>query len=761
MGTIDPSPRSPNSLGELGLSDDAIDLCLEAGIETVEELRVFGVETLREHAQCTEDIVREVGDVLDRYAKDSTDGKQVADPRRIVDLVSDRRARKAFQALGIETVGDFFATPKASLLAVAGFGTRTYQRVLDIVRERPAARDLSGMPDRLLGMPLRALDLEPEDYIAVTAFGDETVGEALERSPDAWADERTLDAIAGGLDDLLETLGIADHSDPASERHGFQITPIHHLDEILDSWLPSLHSFDQQLVRWRLGLGCRPTSNAALALRWNIREAELAEREESLRKSLLIQAGEPLLEMRNEIVRDLNAFDGLISGMHLAGHTSARKFGRRAGDEILPLRLLAFVFPDSFFLFDDQLGDTSPAFLNRVTRRAELILRGGGVRLPYPLERLADGIENDLGAVGRPILELAIRKRLGLAIDWHPDKGELVVRPKRDLAERLETILRERGAPTTLDDIVFLHRDRYRSTRRTLLSDTLRGDSRFVELGPNTWGLRAAHIDEFEFLRAEADAVGELIRTQGRQHNIHAAYADKLSERGVYMLIELLREDPGLRDLGRGVFCPRLRRRSSLVTELVRQLKRAMGEVPMSRFVQNQPPANRRMTIRLLERNRLFVSPGPDRIDLIENYPFNPERLRRLMNTIDVCIEAHGRGYAPLPEILEAVQETELAGSFLTEHMLLDLLQRHGTSSYEFLTCPEDSPTIVARLEIGLSAWIQKRVRTALRECPDPLTPQQVLAERPDLAEFADALPNLMEADPMLRTEDGFEFRVV
>ena len=227
-----------------------------------------------------------------------------------------------------------------------------------------------------------------------------------------------------------------------------------------------------------------------------------------------------------------------------------------------------------------------------------------------------------------------------------PERGELVDRERLGIDDRLERILRERRGPATLDDLVFAYRDRFGATKRVRVIETLRGDGRFLAIGSGQWDLRETYIDELELTRAEAERLATMIQERDGQHQVRHLSGDDVSERCHALLVDLLRRDPNLRDLGRGVFCARHRRRSSLVRELCRQLKRAMGEVPTDRFVQNQPERQRRLTIRLLERNRLFVSPCEGRVDLIENYPFNPERLRRLMNTVDVRLEQEDLGYA-------------------------------------------------------------------------------------------------------------------
>jgi hypothetical protein len=187
------------------------------------------------------------------------------------------------------------------------------------------------------------------------------------------------------------------------------------------------------------------------------------------------------------------------------------------------------------------------------------------------------------------------------------------------------------------------------------------------------------------------------------------------------------------------------------MTSLTRTLRRAMGELPLSRFLQNQPEARRRVVATLLKHNRAFVAPSPDRIDVLENYPFNAERLHRFLQAVDTCIETRS-GHATLAAIRAAIDAVELGGAFLTDHLLLDLLRRHG--DYEILPGP-----IVATA--GLAGWIQQRARNVIRECGHAVTPQQVLAEEPDLAEFHACVPQLMDRDPLIHSEDGLHYQIV
>ncbi len=185
---------------------------------------------------------------------------------------------------------------------------------------------------------------------------------------------------------------------------------------------------------------------------------------------------------------------------------------------------------------------------------------------------------------------------------------------------------------------------------------------------------------------------------------------------------------------------------------LVEELRRAMGEVPFARFLQNCSPGDRPLVARLLQTNRLFVSPAKDRIDLAENYPLTGERLRLLLHAVRTCVEESG-GYAPLARVQGALEAAELGGSFLTDHLLLDVLRRHG--GFEIL-----SGTVVADPALHLGPFLQRIARDILRARVAGLTFQQIVAERPELAEFSTCLQGLLEADPLVQSEDGLHYQL-
>ena len=192
--------------------------------------------------------------------------------------------------------------------------------------------------------------------------------------------------------------------------------------------------------------------------------------------------------------------------------------------------------------------------------------------------------------------------------------------------------------------------------------------------------------------------------------------------------------------------------RSRALEQLLSDFRRAMGEVPLGRFVANHPPQTRRLVERLLRWNRLFVFPAPDRIDVLTNYPFNAERLRRLNRLVGRFLDRHN-GYADLTSVLAAVQETDLGGSWLQPILLGEVLRRHGP--FEILP-----GGMIARRKLGLGGWLMRRARLALRDANVPISVEEILAERPELAEFAPCLRELLAEDPLVQSPDGSRFQI-
>jgi hypothetical protein len=186
--------------------------------------------------------------------------------------------------------------------------------------------------------------------------------------------------------------------------------------------------------------------------------------------------------------------------------------------------------------------------------------------------------------------------------------------------------------------------------------------------------------------------------------------------------------------------------------QLLQAFRKAQGEVVLSLFLQNQPQTQRRLMERLLRENRLFVFPAADRIDVLANYPFNQERLGQLLSIVETYLQAHG-GHATLASVLDEVNRSDLGGKWLDTTLLGEVLRRHG--NLEILP-----GGIIASGELGLGGWLLRRARAALRAAAIPITVQEILAERPELAQFQDCLHELLNKDPFIQSPDGMHFMI-
>ncbi len=105
----------------------------------------------------------------------------------------------------------------------------------------------------------------------------------------------------------------------------------------------------------------------------------------------------------------------------------------------------------------------------------------------------------------------------------------------------------------------------------------------------------------------------------------------------------------------------------------------------------------------------------------------------------------------PVAALKAVVDRTDLGGEWLTPALLADVLRRHGP--FEVF-----AGGLVARRDLAIGAFVMRAVRQALRETGTPLSVEDILQQRPDLAEFAACLSELLAADPLVQSKDGARF---
>ena len=559
--------------------------------------------------------------------------------------------------------------------------------------------------------------------------------ELLERrgiGPRIW--ERTCQALVNALGAMRD---VADHDPPQ-------------FPAILRRVRDALDETDRRLLDAIFGIGRRATTPQTAAIVLRLDAAGLEPRLRAIRDALAAHARPWLDAMLADARRELLVHDGVLGIDSLASGSALREASNHAPDPLLPLRLIAFWSPESLTVEGDHLCAIAAKALPDFVRA----VRGQLERASPPI-RVAD-LVRELGLPPRRhalLLHVLVRV-LGLGVTVDPRLGELVGRPRRTVAERLELLLLDASEPVAVDDLLFRHRDRFGAVKRARLNDALFAHGTFLEVGPRVWSLRARHLEELELLRPEAERIAkEIVATDARRSLGEAVRSGALSERSAFLLADLLRRESSIRPLGRGEFVPRRRGLPPLVAAIADELRRAMGEVPFARFLQNQAPARQRLVARLLRVNRCFVSPSRDRVDLLEHWPFDPARLLLLLRTVRIAL-ADRDGYAPLARLREPLAAAGFDHEFLTEHLVLDLLRRHG----DFDLLPGG---IVAERGVGLARRILSEARKVLRAQPLGLSLAQMLAERPDLAEFECCLRELLHHDPLVQSQDGLRYQVI
>lgn len=667
----------------------------------------------------------------------------------LLGLVQNRRAERAFLRLGIRTVAEFLATPRERLLELPGFGRRTYDSVRNQIERAVVGTWLPFrlLPRELLHFPVSALPLSGSVRQAVGALRFATVGDLLAGAP-ALREDPSVGEV--GMAKVRQALA-------AVLRRGLDRVPVPETraGETTFASLESLFSVlplrDRGVLALVLGLRGDPVSVGSLAQTLRIPKEEAARRVRRIRRRVLRGAPAVVEQVRDEVERELRAFEGVLDIEHLAPGTFLHAVTREAGNPRLATRLVRFLFPRRFLQTGHLLTDLSPQeFLLLRTSLRELTLP---YRLPIPLPELVARVTQTAPRVPHGLVTHLLEQRCGCTLQIDPRRGEIVHRKADAAADRLYEILREQRRPLLLVDLVFHYRDRHRRARKGRLLDHLRADPRFTEIGPDLWSLRERHLDEIEMLRGEAERIRDHLLAHGRAA-VRTLLADPtLADRHYHLLLDQLKRCHELRYLGRGEFCPRHQTMSGLLAEMHKTLRRAMGEIPVSKFLDNQTTERRRAIAALLRMNRLFVQPARDRVDLLTNYPFNEERLRRLAEVVHVHLQKSG-GYATLASVKTAIDLAGLGGEFLNEHLCTDLLRRQG----EVDVLPGG---IVALPSIALGTWITQRAREAIREAGVALTVSEILAQRPDLGLFAECLRDLLEADPALQTPDGLHYQVL
>lgn len=730
-------PRLEFRIADLELNRRARRACEQLGVRTVGDVLARGRREFLALPNCGpatwNHIEQRVAEFLQSLPAPGAGGARVSwVDTPLANLVSSPRALRAFAHLGLRTVADFLATPRETLLSAPGFGERSYRSVLECIRagSRPCAAGLDFLPEAVRRLPLRRLGLPRPLRAACVASGVRRVADLLRANPDELAHAEGLgpDAVAELRRRMAELLG------PATQHAA------RHAWNALRAAVLGLPPDDRHRAVARLGIG-----RAAIPLLEN--DDPTLER---LREALVARAPRAVEALCAAVRATLDHEAGVVTPTGLAARTGVS--ARGADDPGAPIFLARCLAPREFYVHGNVLTCSTPAevgetraCLGRLARRRSL---------PRRLRTLVLELGERLGRdVPRGLVEHLVRERDDLLV-VHDAAGHAFVQRRPDrIDERLERILWEEGRPLATVDLVFHYRDRHGSAHKGRLLDHLSTDRRFLRIEHRVWSLRVWHESELRAVENEVERIAEAIVNGGRRRDVRELAGPRVrSPRQVFLVLDGLRSHPDLRYLGRGVLCPRGRRRSEVLDGLLRVMRRAMGEIPLSRFLANQPESRRRLVAHLLQENRYFVEPGPDRVDLLTNYPFNEQRLRAVLEIVDTHLR-RTRGYAAVSDVIAAIDRAGYKGDFLSEHLLCDLLRRHAR--LEFLP-----GGLVARESLGLGRWIQHRAREAIRACGGDATLEDVLRRVPELAEFAVCLEGLLRHDPLVRSPDGARYCV-
>lgn len=602
------------------------------------------------------------------------------------------------------------------------------------------------LPASLLQCPLQHLAVGEPLAASLRAHGVLTIGDLLTLpdpvfEPGAWLGPAAQDDLRTALARLLH--GGLGQLEPSTG----------------DDWpalqgqlLAALGDDERDLLRELVGLDGAPATLPELARRTGLPLRAVEERVDAIRSRLHERAPSLLCRLRHEAGRELQAYSGLTDGQRAAEGSLLQTMARGTGDPACALRLCEFCFPHDFHVHDGHLVALSGRRFRQLDRQLRRIVPAH--RLPLPLDTLLAELAGFRIDAPRGIVRHLLRTTLHAGFELDPERGEIAVPDPRSPAARLHDLLAECGQPTSLDELVYAYRERFRRARRTAIEQHLHRDPAFLLLGPDTWSLRAWHREELAAVAPLVDKAARALCAAGGKRTVAWLLADEQPDtRTIWLVTDRLAADPRVRLLGRGELCPATHTRSQVLDQLLIDFRRAAGDVVTSLFLQNQPPARRRLVQRLLQWNRLFVMPSDDRIDVLTNYPFNEERLQRLLQLVAQHLDRR-TGYAQLTALKAAIDRTDLGGSWLSPTLLADLLRRHGP----FDVLPGG---ICSRRELGLGASLMRSVRQALRSADEPVTVDEILRARPDLVEFAACLRELLAADPLVQTPDGCRFSLV
>lgn len=478
--------------------------------------------------------------------------------------------------------------------------------------------------------------------------------------------------------------------------------------------------------------------------------AQLDDSIEHIRTTLLQHGTDLMRRMEEELDREFAAFDGVLHAPHAAVGSTISIITSSCDDPEMGLRLAAFCLPHRCHLHRGFLHGVSPRRFRELLRTLPQLVPQHC--LPMPVDAIMDRLAERHMQVPRGVLLHILRSELRTAVEIDGFKGEVAVPDPRTPAARLAEIIEEHGQAMPLTDLVFAYRERFRFASEQRLRRHLSVNSAFLRVGADLWTLRQWHEQELADCADLTEQMARRISTaESRQNVLELATADA-DEHTAWLVLDRLSQDPRVRMLGRGEACAADQAQSSMMRRLHKAFRRAAGDVVKGLFIANQPESERRLITRLLEHNRAFVRSDDDRIDTLTNYPFNQERMARLIQMVLEHLKKR-TGYAQTEALREMVSATDLGGKWLKADLLADILRRNGP--FEVL-----SPGIVALKALSLPSILRRSARQALRAAGEAVTVYDIVQRRQDLVEFAPCLPELLLSDPLVQSPDGKYFKL-
>ena len=737
-------PRLDHPLAEVSPSTRARRACRTLGIGTIGEflqrdrseflaLKSVGAKTYQDLAKAVEEYLKQ------DKGEPSPQGMEVP----LAEITANKRAHKAFQELGLVTVGHFLATPKERFLALRNFGERTWYEIRARIQALAGAPQPlpAACPQVLLDLELDRLPFSGRVQRVLIDLGLHTLGDLfatpkkvlLDRKnfgPESWKElgQVLTRVVRRGLDQVI--------GPPPAKVAGLDHMVRLLMDRISD---PRLRT----ILTYRAGLaGKERATLEELGGRLGLSRERVRQLAERTREDLHRSLGGLLDRLAAEVDQALQEGGGMAGIQVLADLPLAQGRGnasRRAG---ILMGLARFFHPQRFHQFGrHSLTTLGPDVRRALVRRMRRSFAPD--RLPRPLADLEQLlVRQGLDPAGHLGLACHLaRKRFGLEVVTPHGGSPLLDHPEQRLTRRLARVLEARQ-PLTLGEIQAELRRKGTSVPRRHLRRILHRDRRFAQAGPDRFILSGRfQLPPEERNRWLAQARQGLLQAKGP-----APATALLPDRDPWQARWILKGSGQFRSLGRGLFAW-AERGPMVPTGMARRvqatLDRAGGTLPAGDLVhlatlrEGPTPGAVRAYLRFSRDLALY----PDgRIGFVKNHPIGQQERSRLVT--DLVDHLKGMdGYARLPRRWAQWRRQGLLPPGLT-------VPPPGRSLPAGRADPplRYDPAHPARLSHDPEDP-GNRHRCHPRH-GSPLSLPHLLAERPELGEFEECLAEILRASP-------------